>query len=288
MRERRVEANGISFGIVEAGNGPLALCLHGFPDSAWTWRHLLPALAQAGFHAVAPFMRGYAPTDLAADGSYQLGALVADAVALHSALDGDERAVLIGHDWGAEAAYGAAAGAPERWRRLVTIAVPPLTLDERIFSDYDQLKRMFYVFFMKTPGAEPVIAANDMAFVDRLWQDWSPGYDAADDVRMAKRCLREPRHLEAAISYYRADEPGLHPTSAGEPAPNSPAADALSPWRLRRQPRREARRRRRAPPRTGLAPGDHRERRPLPAPRATDRGQPADPRLGRPVSMARK
>ncbi|HYH88455.1 MAG TPA: alpha/beta fold hydrolase, partial [Solirubrobacteraceae bacterium] len=103
MRERRVEANGISFGIVEAGSGPLALCLHGFPDSAWTWRHLLPELAQAGFHAVAPFMRGYAPTDLAADGSYQLGALVADAVALHSVLDGDERAVLIGHDWGAEA-----------------------------------------------------------------------------------------------------------------------------------------------------------------------------------------
>ena len=96
-------------------------------------------------------MRGYAPTGLAADGSYELGALVSDAVALHAALDGDERAVLIGHDWGAEAAYGAAAVAPERWRRLVTIAVPPLTLDERIFSDYDQLKRMFYVFFMD-PG----------------------------------------------------------------------------------------------------------------------------------------
>ena len=78
MRERRVEANGIRFGIVEAGDGPLVLCLHGFPDSAWTWRHLLPELADAGFHAVAPFMRGYAPTELPADGSYQLGALVAD------------------------------------------------------------------------------------------------------------------------------------------------------------------------------------------------------------------
>jgi len=215
-RERRVEANGISFGIVEAGSGPLALCLHGFPDSAWTWRHLLPELAAAGFHAVAPFMRGYAPTDLAPDGSYQLGALVADTVALHAALDGDERAVLIGHDWGAEAAYGAASIAPERWRRLVTIGVPPLTLDERIFSDYDQLKRLFYVFFMKTGTAQPVIAADDMAFIDRLWQDWSPGYDAAEDVRRAKQCLREPHHLAAAIAYYRADEPGLHPTGAGD------------------------------------------------------------------------
>ena len=217
MRERRVEANGIRFGVVEAGDGPLVLCLHGFPDSAWTWRHLLPELADAGFHAVAPFMRGYAPTELPADGAYQLGALVADAVALHAALDGDERAVLIGHDWGAEAAYGAAAIAPERWRRLVTIGVPPLTLDERLFSDYDQLKRMFYVFFMKTRTAEQVIAANDMAFIDRLWQDWSPGYDAAADVRRAKQCLREPRHLQAAIGYYRADEPGLLPTGSSDP-----------------------------------------------------------------------
>ena len=217
LRESRVEANGIGFGIVEAGRGPLALCLHGFPDSAWTWRHLLPELARVGFHAVAPFMRGYAPTDLAPRGSYQLGALVADAVALHAALDGDEGAVLIGHDWGAEAAYGAAALAPGLWRRLVTIGVPPPALDERIFSDYDQLKRLFYLFFMKTPAAEAVIAADDMAFLDRLWQDWSPGYDATEDLRRAKQCLRDPRRLAAAIAYYRAEEPGLHPASPGDP-----------------------------------------------------------------------
>jgi pimeloyl-ACP methyl ester carboxylesterase len=210
LRHGRVEANGLEFGVLEAGSGPLALCLHGFPDSAYTWRHLLPELARAGFRAVAPFMRGYAPTAVAADGCYQLGALVADAVALHEALDGDERAVLIGHDWGAETAYGAAAIAPERWRRLVTIAVAPAALDERIFSDYQQLKRLFYLFFMKTPRAESVIAADDMAFLDRLWEDWSPGYDAAEDLDRAKRCLREPDHLSAAIGYYRAEEPGLY------------------------------------------------------------------------------
>ena len=80
-------------------------------------------------------MRGYAPTGLSPDGGYPLGALVADAIALHEVLGGDERAVLIGSDWGAETAYGAAALAPERWRRLVTIAAPPLAVDERIFSD---------------------------------------------------------------------------------------------------------------------------------------------------------
>jgi pimeloyl-ACP methyl ester carboxylesterase len=181
VRTGRVIANGIEFGVLEVGNGPLALCLHGFPDSAHSWRHLLPELARAGFRAVAPFMRGYAPTALAVDGCYQLGALVADAVALHDVLGGDEQAVLIGNDWGAETGYGAAALAPERWRKLVTIAVPPAALDARIFSDYQQLKRFFYVFFMKTARAEAVIAAGDMAFLDRLWEDWSPGYDATEE-----------------------------------------------------------------------------------------------------------
>jgi pimeloyl-ACP methyl ester carboxylesterase len=217
LRPVSVKANGIEFALLEAGTGPLALCLHGFPDSAHTWRHLLPELARAGFRAVAPFMRGYAPTALAADGSYELGALVADATALHETLGGDDRAVLIGHDWGAEAAYGAAALAPARWRRLVTLAVPPLALDERLFGDYEQLKRFFYVFFFKTPLAESVVAADDMAFLDRLWRDWAPDYDATEDLRNVKKCLRAAGNLSAALSYYRAEDPGLHEAAADYP-----------------------------------------------------------------------
>src|SRR5207244_7399168 len=76
---RTVSANGVEFAVLEAGTGPLALCLHGFPDSAHTWRHLLPALAERGFHAVAPFMRGYAPTAIPADGRHRLRALAAGA-----------------------------------------------------------------------------------------------------------------------------------------------------------------------------------------------------------------
>ena len=85
----------------------------------------------------------------------------------------------------------------------MTISVPPAALDARIFSDYQQLERFFYVFFMKTARAEAVIAAGDMAFLDRLWEDWSPGYDATEDVRNAKRCVRAAGHLSAAIGYYR-------------------------------------------------------------------------------------
>ena len=93
---------------------------------------------------------------------------------------------------------------------MVTLAVPPLALDARILADHDQLKRFFYLLLLKTPIAESVLAAGDMAFLDRLWQDWSPGYDARDDLRDVKQCLRDERNLAAAIAYYRAEEPGLH------------------------------------------------------------------------------
>jgi pimeloyl-ACP methyl ester carboxylesterase len=219
VRFAKVRANDLEVGILEAGSGPLALCLHGFPDSAHTWRYLLPALAGAGFHAVAPFMRGYAPTEIPADGAYHLGALAADAVALHEVLRGDGDAVLIGHDWGAEAAYGAAACAPERWRRLVTLAVPPAALDGVLFSDYEQLKRFFYLFmFRDQPGfAEAVVTHYGMAFLDRLWRDWSPGFQPGDHLARAKECLREPPNLAAAIGYYRAA--GVSGTAAGAPSP---------------------------------------------------------------------
>jgi pimeloyl-ACP methyl ester carboxylesterase len=187
-----VTANGLEFAYLSAGDGPLALCLHGFPDSAQTWRHLLPALADAGLRAVAPWSRGYAPTAVPADGDYTVAALAADANALHEALGGGDDAVLIGHDWGAITAYGAAALAPDRWRRVVTMAVPPPPVASAAFFDYRQ------------PLAEMVVGADDLAFIDELWRDWSPAYDGRDDLPHVKDALRRPENLAAAIGYYRA------------------------------------------------------------------------------------
>ena len=95
-----INANGLDFAYLEAGpvDGPLALCLHGFPDAAPTWNSLLAELGDAGFHAVAPWLRGYAPTSIPADGVYQTGALIADANALHDAFGATSDAVIIGHD----------------------------------------------------------------------------------------------------------------------------------------------------------------------------------------------
>ena len=200
-----VTANGVEFSYLSAGDsGPLALCLHGFPDSAHTWRHLLPALADAGFRAVAPWMRGYAPTAIPADGNFTVATLAEDANALHEALGGDDDAVIIGHDWGAMTAYGAASTDPQRWRRVVAMAVPPPPVASAAFFDYAQLKRSFYVYLFQTPLAEMVVSAEDLTFIDNLWRDWSPSYDGTEDLQHVKDSLRAPANLAAAIGYYRA------------------------------------------------------------------------------------
>jgi pimeloyl-ACP methyl ester carboxylesterase len=199
-----VIANGLEFAYLEAGEGPLALCLHGFPDSAWTWRAMLAALAHSGYRAIAPWMRGYAPTAVPHDQRYDMEALASDAVALHEAFGGDERAVLIGHDWGAFTAYAAADLAPMRWRRLVTSSVPPPGLAGRTLRNYDQVRRAWHLFFFQSPFAESVITANGFSFIERLWQDWSPGFDPGENVLRAKDALRGDGRASAALGYYRA------------------------------------------------------------------------------------
>lgn len=206
LREGRVEANGLSFATIEAGSpgAPLALCLHGFPDTAHSWRHLLPVLASVGYHAVAPFMRGYAPTSIPTDGRYQTALLSRDVLALIEAL-GSPRAAVIGHDWGAVAAHGAAILAPDRVRKLVTLAVPHRNVGIALATSYDQQRRSWYMFFFQSPLADMAVAANDHAFLDRLWRDWSPGWEApAEDIAALKTCFRTGGVTAAALGYYRA------------------------------------------------------------------------------------
>ena len=255
LTDGRVTANDVEFAYLEAGSGPLALCLHGFPDSAWTYRHLLPALADAGFRAVAPFMRGYAPTAVPADGRYQTAALGLDACALHDALGGDADAVIVGHDWGAMATYIAANHEPERWRRVVAMAVPPAGAVAGGFMQYRQLKKSWYMFFFQHGLSDVVVGMDDLAFIDGLWADWSPGYDGTEDIAHVKDALRDPANLAAALGYYRATLGGVGRRSrarrgAGRRAATSPpsrpctctaAPTAAWAWRSPRRQRRSSR-----------------------------------------------
>jgi len=200
-----VSANGTEFSFLECGSGKLALLLHGFPDTAQTWRHLMPMLAELGYRAVAPFTRGYAPSAVPSDGCYQTAMLARDANALHEVLGGDGDAVIVGHDWGAPSCYGAALDAPNRWRKVVGMAVPPTAaLGMAFVQSIDQIKKSWYMFFFQHGLADLVVGANNHAFIEMLWRDWSPNYDASDDLEFVKRSLADPKNLRAALGYYRA------------------------------------------------------------------------------------
>lgn len=203
-----VDANGLRFGALAWGDpdAPLALLVHGYPDTAWTWRHLGPHLAERGWRAVAPFTRGYAPTDLAPDDSYLLADLAQDVLALHTALGGDERAVLIGHDWGAATVYAVTTLEPARFRRYVTLAVPPTSVLLKPFTSLRtlglaarQARMSWYFLYNQLPGSERGLGK----VIPKLWRDWSPGYDASADLAHLFEALDGPGRRRAALRYYR-------------------------------------------------------------------------------------
>jgi pimeloyl-ACP methyl ester carboxylesterase len=198
---RTVTANGLRFAYLEEGSGPLVLLVHGFPDTAHTWDAVRPALAKAGYRAVSPFTRGYAPTEVSNDGAYDTDTLGRDVLALIEAL-GERRAIVIGHDWGASAAYAAAAMAPERVELLVTVAIPhPSSL--RPSPSLLWAGRHFLV--LRRKGAARRLRETDFAYVDELVKRWSPAWDVpAGETEPVKAAFREPGCVEAALAYYAA------------------------------------------------------------------------------------
>lgn len=204
FHQGQVQANGVDFHYIEMGAGSLVLCLHGFPDNAFTYRYLGPTLAEAGFRVVAPFMRGYAPTGRPKDERYQSVLLAQDAVALITAL-GATQAFVVGHDWGALATYGAAALAPERVRKIVTLAAAhPATLLGALATNYDMIKGGWHAYFFQMPFAEQAVMANDYEFVEKWWRDASPEYELPHDIMdSVKHTFRQPGVVTAAINYYR-------------------------------------------------------------------------------------
>jgi pimeloyl-ACP methyl ester carboxylesterase len=189
-----LETNGIRVHIADAGTGPLVLLCHGFPESWYSWRHQIVALAAAGFHAVAPDMRGYGQTDRPESiDAYTLLHLVGDMVGVLDAL-GSETAVIVGHDWGAPVAWHAALMRPDRFRAVVGLSVPfrprgkvqPTTVMPRT------AEAMFYQLYFQAPGvAEADLEADVRASMRdallRLSGDMppSPGSDGFSMVPLA-------------------------------------------------------------------------------------------------------
>ncbi len=203
VMERTLEANGLSFNVAEAGEGPPVLLLHGFPDSWRLWRHQIPALAEAGHRVIAPDLRGFGRTDRPARvEDYGLRALVADVVGLLDVL-GVERAAVVGHDWGASLSWAVARAVPDRVTRLVVVSVGhPLA---GAAAGLAQRERSWYMLWFLFPGvAERVLPEDDWACFRRwAWNDARPGEDPDLDRQIAD--LSRPGALIAGLSWYRAN-----------------------------------------------------------------------------------
>ncbi len=199
--------------------GPIALCLHGFPDTAHGWRKVAPVLADAGWRVVAPFMRGYAPSSVSSDGSYHVGALMDDALRVLHAAGPTGHDVVIGHDWGAIAGTGLAAMPDSPFSKAVIMSVPPAASFRGIDKVVDvgrliarlprQLLRSWYIMFFQLPGL-PERSASWV--VPRLWRQWSPGYTADEDVALVLDAIGAPANWRAALGYYRATIRGSKPS----------------------------------------------------------------------------
>lgn len=188
---RFVETNGIRMRIAEQGEGPLVLLLHGWPESWYSWRHQIPGLAAAGYHAVAPDMRGYGSTDAPeAIEQYDIHHLAGDVAGLVEAL-GEETAVVVGHDWGSIVAWYSALLHPERFRAIAAMSVPyggraqvaPTESWGEQFGD-----NFFYILYFQEPGvAEAEFDADPHGILSRLYTspDASRGEPTITDPKMS-------------------------------------------------------------------------------------------------------
>ncbi|WP_331233496.1 alpha/beta fold hydrolase [Natronorarus salvus] len=202
--------NGVRLHYVEAGEGPLVLCLHGFPEFWYAWREQIPALAEAGYHVVAPDLRGYnrseKPTSLA---SYRIGELVRDCVELIGTFD--DQAHVVAHDWGGTVAWELAARHPEVVDRLAILNAPHPRAFERELRTADQLGRSWYTFFFQLPVLPELgFRVGGYRVVESAVQGSAlPGAFSNRDRERYEAALARPGALSAAIHYYRAAGRGV-------------------------------------------------------------------------------
>lgn len=197
MPARNVEAGDLGFNVVDEGDGPPVLLLHGFPDTSSVWRHQIPALVSAGFRVIAPDLRGRGESDVAEGvDDYAMAHLIRDVAGIMDGL-GVEKAAVVGHDWGSALAWLVAAFAPERVDRLVALSVGhPSRFSRRTIED---LRKGWYLWVFKFEGvAEQLLTQNNW----EIFKEWLSGQadpnDYLDD-------LARPGRLTAGLNWYRAN-----------------------------------------------------------------------------------
>jgi pimeloyl-ACP methyl ester carboxylesterase len=203
-RHREITANGQRFHAVEAGEGPLVLLLHGFPQFWWSWRHVIPVLADAGFRVVAPDLRGYGASDKPPRG-YDLGTLASDVAGMIPAL-GEHDAMIAGHGWGGLIAWSTAVLHRRRVRRLVTTGTAhPLAMRHAFVANPGQQASIGWsAAAMQIPRAENYLKRNNADAMMRLAKSWAgPDWPDAETEQRMREAFQLPGVAHSSLEYYR-------------------------------------------------------------------------------------
>jgi pimeloyl-ACP methyl ester carboxylesterase len=202
---RAVSAGGTRFHVAEAGEGPLVLFLHGFPEFWWSWRHQLVSLPAAGFRAAAVDLRGYGGSDKPPRG-YDLVTLAGDAAGLVRAL-GEANAIVVGHDWGGLLAWTMAVHRPKVVQRLVTVSAPhPLRLRQAVRTGLrgQAWASRRTLEFQVPMWPERRLVRDDAALVGRMLHEWSgPGWPDEGTERRVRQAIQIPGVAHSALEYHR-------------------------------------------------------------------------------------
>lgn len=219
MGARRIDANGVGLHVVDEGEGPPVLLLHGFPDSSALWARQVPVLTGAGWRVIAPDLRGFGESDRPEGaGAYAMHHLVGDALAVLDALDVPS-AQVVGHDWGAAVAWVMAALAPDRVRRVAGLSVGH---PSGYFGSLTQRRMSWYMLLFLLEQAEDLLRREDWAFLRASL--------AGNDVDRCIADLSRPGALTAALNVYRANIDPAAFVSAQGPVLPPVTAPAMGIW----------------------------------------------------------
>lgn len=204
-RHRDIVTNGIRMHYVTQGEGPLVVLLHGFPEFWYCWRHQISFLAEMGYTVVAPDLRGYNDTDRPRSG-YDVPTLLSDIGGLIKGL-GQEKAIIVGHDWGGALAWVFAMRYPHMTQRLIVLNAPHPWALQRELRTLKQLRKSWYVFAFQIPWLpETILSYNHAAVIGRVMYKTAMQKDAfPPEVLIQYRiAMSKPGAMKAALNYYRA------------------------------------------------------------------------------------
>jgi len=211
--------NGRTYPFIEAGEGPLVVCLHGFPDNYESFQHLIEPFVAAGYRVVCPTMPGYAPGTLPSSGSNTPVYACSEIIALIEGLlnaSGEKKCHLVGHDWGAVISYMVAVERPNLLSSLAALSIPYNISLPRVFLRCPSYAvNAWYISFFQLKGlADWWVKRKNMKFIDMLYRTWCPSWNQYDERLVSvKETLKAPGVLNSALSYYRNSIYGLNSAS---------------------------------------------------------------------------